>query len=212
MSIIFFSDFDNFWYSWQAMLAPVLEELTRIGIRTEDLKRATKIANAEGFTFESWFVSMGIKEDKLPELVQTAEYQLMQGDSFLHPGSHEVVERTKRFLDHILLTFGNPIYQRRKWQGTPEFRRHFKDARFVFRRETKGDIIASYGESVADIVLFGDDSPGHLIDTRVKAPWTRLVRMMHPELNLKPHAWDGVEWDVVSSTHELEEWLKSQSQ
>lgn len=209
MSIIFFSDFDNFWYDWRAMLALVLEELRRAGVSSESLGRATKIANAKGFTFESWFILMGIKEDKLPELVQLAEYRLMQGDSFLHPGSHGVAERTAEYLKHILLTFGNPIYQKNKWRGTPEFRRHFTDARFVFNRETKGDIIASYKEDVADIVLFGDDSPGHLIDTRVKAPWARLVRMMHPDLHLKPHDWDGVKWDVVSSTHELEEWLQS---
>ncbi len=192
-----FFDLDKTLFDSDALVACIREDLERYGKTREEIERTSKQASAQGYSFEKHLGFLRFKKDFIKERSELYRALLSAGDQFLFPGVEDSMQRLSQLATCHLLTFGLPRYQREKARGIVAFQGLFTTQHFVWRERTKGDVLKQYGPQNA--VYFVDDTPDHLVDARMKAPWVRCIRMAWPGKRFVAHQNDGIDWPVVRS-------------
>lgn len=196
-----FIDLDYCMYDTDAMVIPILSDLDRLTGSPAAVRNALKALNDHGYSFERHLELLG----QPPEVVavKAREYleRLAQGDSFLYPDVADGLRELSMIAACNLLTFGYQPYQQSKVAGIPSLVKHLREAHFVWKERTKGDVLRAQGDR-GGLIYFLDDSPPHLEDAKAKAPWVRIVRMLRKGV-ATPHAGDGQAWPVVTSFPEF---------
>lgn len=197
-------DMDQTFYNPHAPFKRVMAELQRYGFAPGRIEATLAEANNRGYSFELHLRLLGVDPTPASVFARRWANYYADGARFLLPG----VERGVHDL-HVrhrlrLVTFGDTIFQRRKFDNLPEaFQLRFVATHYVL--ELKGPTLARIADEVGpdEEVVFADDSASHLLSVRKHAPRVRCVRMMWPQFNLQPHPGDGVEWQVATNFDEL---------
>lgn len=200
-----FYDLDRTLYDDDRMKADVWDDLIRGGIPRERVDAAYAATAAEGFTFERHLRKLGLPENVVRSKADQF-YGWFRDERFLYPDVAPEFERQGERSESILLTYGYPPYQMMKFEGLASINRRFKNRHYVWRNETKGDIIRGYGEHPQTV--FVDDEPKHLEDVLRKAPCVHAVRIVRRS-DAPSHQNDAHVWPVIHSLDELDKILPS---
>ncbi len=196
-----FIDLDDTLYDSNRMFDPIRADMIALGHPPEEVDRHAITLSAEGYSFERHLRALGHPPAFVEEKKKGYYAVLARGDHFLFPGIARDLRTLACVSDCHLLTYGDPAFQMHKATHIPSLQRSFTRMHYVWRQQTKGEVIRSMGRHMA--VWFLDNEPNHLLDAREKAPWAQPVRMCWPETHQRPHEGDGTLWPVVSSFSEF---------
>lgn len=189
-------DLDRTLYDTDGMMEGIRTDLVGLGSSLADVDRVRDELGVEGYSFEGHLLRLGFAPDVVER--KAAEYRSLQraGDRYLYADVERGMDRLRGVCECHLLTYGFPEYQRHKFHGIQVLQPHFAATHYVWRGQTKGDIVcAERQDGREDWVL--DDSVPQLEDIAAKAPRARLVRMCRPGTVPHDHPDDGVRWRVV---------------
>ncbi len=175
-----FWDLDETLLNTSALLLPVLENLaSAVGRTPEEIRRDIATLDAGGFTWERLFQRIGLPASEFDRRAAFCATQYACAEQYLFPGAREAVEELSGLTEQILVTFGDRVFQRRKWSALRSLHPFFHAAHFVDGETIgKGPLIASY-DSTNRFSLFADDSRRWLDDCAGHAPHVICVRMAH---------------------------------
>ncbi len=196
-----FIDLDDTLYDSSRMFDPIRTDMIALGHSSEEVDRHGLTLSAEGYSFERHLRLLGHPADFIDRKRHEYYAVLAQGDRFLFPNVARDLRNLACTSDCHLLTYGDPAFQMYKATHISSMQRSFVRMHYVWRQQTKGDVLRSMGRHGA--VWFLDNDSGHLLDAHKKAPWVRPVRMCWPETNQRPHEGDGSLWPVVTSFSEF---------
>ncbi len=194
-------DLDFTLYDTAQLMANLRQDLRRMGYSAESIDAGFDQLNDVGYSLEGHLRLLGHREEDIPYRANELQYHLTYGHKYLLPGVFDGLGMLSHAAEQFLLTFGFPPYQQNKFFGLGEARLWFQGKHYVWKGETKGDVIVQAGQ--AETVWFLDDSIAHLEDVCQKAPWTKVVRIAWPQFNPKPYPGDHIRWDVVRSFDEF---------
>jgi FMN phosphatase YigB (HAD superfamily) len=197
-----FFDLDCTLYNTGWLMADLRKDILKLGYPAELIDAGFDQLNDVGYSLEGHLRLLGHPEDDIPDRANELQFHLSYGQKYLMPGVVDGLVLLKVASELHLLTFGYQPYQRAKFAGLKELAGTvFADAHFVWKGETKGEVIARFGRETE--TWFLDDSPQHLEDACQKAPWIKAVRIMWPDFNPRPHFGDHIRWDVVRNFEEF---------
>lgn len=201
-----FFDLDFTLYDTHAFMSDLRANMLRQGFPDEAIQAGFDKFNDIGYSFELHLEMMGCRPDLIPVCANELLYHLSHGMKYLLPGVFDGLVGLADHSELHLLTFGFPEFQRAKFSGLQEVAGLFTECHYVWKGESKGDVIARFDDDVEN--WFVDDSPGHLHDGCAKAPKIKAARMCWPQFQLKYDARDHLWWDVVRSLDEFVELIK----
>jgi len=198
--IFFDLDFTLYHTAW--LMADLRKGMVRLGYPAEAIDAGFDQLNDVGYSLEGHLRLLGHPEDDIPARANELQFHLSYGQKYLMPGVFDGLVLLTVASELHLLTFGYQPYQRAKFAGLNELAGTvFADSHFVWKDETKGDVIARFGNKME--TWFVDDSPAHLEGACRKAPWVKAVRMMWPDFNIRLDPGDHIRWDVACSFEEF---------
>lgn len=190
-------DLDLTLYDTERMIEMIRNDMIELGSSKSEIDQINAELSAIGYTFEEHLSRLSYPPEIVRARADTYRRIQANGDRFLYPDVIHWVEKLKQLCECHLLTYGFPSYQQHKFEGIKALQPHFTRMHYVWRGQTKGDIVhGAQEEGVEDWVL--DDSIVQLLDMQLKAPHARLVRMRRPHVITQDHPSDGVDWRVVS--------------
>ncbi len=183
-----FWDLDETLLDTPALLRPILEDLAAAtGRSPEDVRRAISELDKLGFTWERLFAAIRLPPERFAEKSAMCAAQYARAEAYLFPGAREAVEALDPIAEQILVTFGDPAFQRRKWAAIPSLHPLIHAAHFVDGETVgKGAVIASY-DGTGILSVFVDDSGRWHADCERHAP--HVVRVL---MRFAPRAHDQV--------------------
>lgn len=173
-----FWDLDKTLLDTDALLQPVLEHLGRVvGRSPEDIRHVIDELDSGGFTWLKLLEKIRLPADRVEDALRFCERQYARAEEYLFRGAREAIERLDPLAEQNLLTFGDPQFQRRKWNAIPSLHPFFHAAHFVDGVTVgKGAIIASY-DATGTPTFFVDDSGRWHADCERHAPHVTCVLM-----------------------------------
>ncbi len=196
-----FFDFDLTLYDTFALKVLINERLVALGSGTKAITRTQRELERTGYSFERQLELLGHSPEVIASEVPGLLHLMDNGNRFLLPGVRSVLRRLHETDECNLLTFGNPLFQMRKFDGATDVHPYFKSTHFVWHDRTKGQVIREYSKRRR--VSFVDDSTAQLQSVAEMAPDTELFRMMWPQFKHRTHLLDNIRWRVVRSMEEL---------
>lgn len=196
-----FFDLDFTLYDTALLMTDLRSDLERLGYSDRAITEGFECLNDVGYSFEGHLRLLGHPEADIQEVADDLGRRLRRGKKYLLPGAFDCLADLQAVAELHLLTFGYPFYQRAKFAGLAETVGLFADSHFIWKGESKGDVIARFGAERE--TWFVDDSPAHLEDACRKAPWVKAVRMLWPGFNVRLAPGDHIRWEMVRSFDEL---------
>lgn len=177
-SVRIFWDLDKTLLDTEALLRPVLACLGQlVGRSPESVRGAIDELDAGGFTWLKLLEKIGVPAGRIEEALRFCENQYARAGRYLYPGALEAIRELDPIAEHVLVTFGDPTFQRLKWNAIPELRPYFRAAHFVDGVTLgKGALIASY-DATGMRTFFVDDSGRWHVDCERHAPHVVCVLM-----------------------------------
>ena len=141
-----FWDLDLTLLDTTALLRPVLELLAgTVGCSPEDVRRAIDKLDSGGFTWLKLLEKIELPANRVEDALRFCEEQYARAEQYLYPGAREAIAELDPIAEQILVTFGDPTFQRRKWNAIPGLHPFFRATHFVDGVTLgKGVLIASY--------------------------------------------------------------------
>ncbi|MEN9558470.1 MAG: hypothetical protein RL141_839 [Candidatus Parcubacteria bacterium] len=194
-------DFDRTLYDTEQLFGLVRDALIGQGYPAEEVDAARAQTRAgEGYTFEGHLKLLGMPLEDMPQNIERFYGYMADGNQFLLPGAADTIAQLARTSSCDILTFGHPDIQRAKVAGATSLRPSIREAHYVWKDRTKGEVIQQMGEGA---IFFVDDTVEQLLDVHKKAPWVTLIRMMWPQFNAEPHPEDDKLWRVIRNMEAL---------
>ncbi|MDP2631645.1 MAG: HAD hydrolase-like protein [Candidatus Uhrbacteria bacterium] len=200
-----FMDLDGTLLDWKRLFVFVYSDMLSRGHSCTRIDETLEELNRTGYSFATHLSLLGESESSIQVLVDRYRRNMFRAYDCLLPGVPEMIVKIASMAELTLITFGDASYQRMKWDGLVKLHRYFRQTIFV-GSDTKAAVISTYPVNSRTFLV--DDSSRELCAMLELAPWVRRVRMMHPDMQVQPHEFDGVEWDVVKSAAELLEWVR----
>lgn len=199
-----FWDLDGTLLNTVRLFDDVLDDLAAtVGKPREAIDREFVHCNCVTFTWELLFDRVGLTDDQLCFDKRNAYLSYLGGvmQDFLYPGMIEVVVEFADVAEHVLVTAGDPPWQRTKWGMLGPLTSYFKppDLHFIPLAGSKGMRIASYRDNPVKILV--DDTVARLREAKLRNP--TLIGILMVWEGEDPPREDGDDWLVAHNADEL---------
>ena len=175
-----FWDLDETLLSTTELLRPILHRLGKmVRWRPEEIREQITDLDKTCFSWERLLERIEVPENRRTEAHAFCQAQYDRAGEYLFPGVREALEELDPFAEQILVTFGDPVFQRRKWVALAGIHSYFHSAHFVDGKTVgKGALMATYN-STGVRSFFVDDSDRWMADVLVHAPHVVRIKMRH---------------------------------
>jgi hypothetical protein len=193
---------------------PVLDFLSRlVGWPRAEIDRVFDQLNQTTFTFERMFEAIGVSRSRWGETEQTIRADVAaRAEGCLYPGVVELLRDRKHVARQVLVTGGDPEYQRWKFSALPSLHGIFAedDRHFVPMSGSKGDVVARYVGAAVRLRFIDDSARWHLDVIQKTNGKVQHIRPIWPDtLGAKDHTDDGRLWQTARSADDLRRLLNT---
>lgn len=192
------------------LFAPVIKRVAEItGLSEKLVAEALGQVSKITFTFEAWFLTLGIAESRWIELESEFRADIAaRAQSCIYPGLRETLLARKQVARQVLITAGEPDYQRWKFEllGLNDIFAK-EDRHYIPLDGSKTKIIEKYLS--LGPVIFIDDRINWLNEVLGAYMPVTCIRPRWPEtMSAAPEAGDGVLWQTATTVEELQQLLE----